>query len=132
MMGICLTQVTPICRMPISGRVPAELDGTGGRILEGRGLPGLAGSASLAGRVPVPALRRGQVMAGTRDVIGVCGLPMPDIGDGGDDFSGHADAFGALVPGDVVGDDSEERGKCTGPAAGAGPEELRDGVDVAA
>ena len=71
-------------------------------------------------------------MADTRDLIGVCGLRLSDIGDGGDDFSGHSDAFGALVPDDVVGDDSEERGQCAGTAAGAGPEELRDGVDVAA
>jgi len=92
----------------------------------------LAGPASLAGRVPVPALRRVQVMADTRDIIGVCGLRMPDIGDGGDDFSGHSDAFGALVRRDVVGDDSEERGQCVGTTTSAGPEELRDGVDVAA
>ena len=92
----------------------------------------MAGPAPLAGRVPVPALRRGQIMAGARHVTGVCGLPEPNIGHCRDDISGHPDATGGLVSGHVVGDDTEKRSQRTGLAAGVGTEELRDGLDVAA
>src|SRR5665213_1568716 len=119
-MGIRLTQVTTTGSMRGDGRLAAEPDGVGGEIIKGRGLPGVAGAASLAGGVPLPALRRGQVVAGTRDVTGVHGLWIPDFGNGRDHIPGHTDALGCLVPGDVVDDDSEERRQCPGPAAGVG------------
>ena len=131
-MGIRLTQVGTTGSMRGDGGLPAESDRVGGEIHKGRGLPGVAGAASLAGGVPLPALRRGQVVAGTRDVTGVLRLWRSDVGDGGNHISGHADAFGRLVSGDVVGDYSEERRQCLGPAAGVGSEELRNGLDVAA
>ena len=92
----------------------------------------MAGPAPLAGRVPVSALRRGQIVARAGNITGVCGVWEPDIGHCRDDISGHPDALVGLVSGDVVGDDAEERSQCPGLAAGVGPEELRDGLDVAA
>ena len=39
-------------------------------------------------------------------------LRLPDFGDGGDDLSGHRQAVDAVVSGDLVGDEPEERRQC--------------------
>src|SRR5436190_23828578 len=57
-------------------------------------------------------------------VPGVRRLWLPDFGDGRHDFPGHPDAFGRLVPRDVVGDYAEERRQCVRTAASARPEEI--------
>ena len=44
----------------------------------------------------------------------------PDIGDGGHDLPGHAQAAGGLVQGHVLAGEPEERSQCPGVAKGAG------------
>ena len=62
----------------------------------------------------------------------VRGVWPPDVGGGRHDLPGHADAAADLVSGHVVGRQPEDRRERHRLAAGAGPWELRDGVDVAA
>ena len=83
----------------------------------------------MAGRIPMSALWIGEGVAGVR-TVGVRQLRVPDIGHGGDDFSGHAHPAAGLVSCDVVGDDAEEWCQRVRLAASAGAEELRNGVDV--
>ncbi len=66
------------------------------------------------------------------DAAGVCRLWVSEVGDGGDHIPRYTDPVGGLVSSDVVGDHTEERRQRLGTAAGAGLEELRDGLDVAA
>jgi len=61
----------------------------------------------------------------------VRGLPSSGFGDRGNDFSGQPASIDLVVPGGVVGDQSEERSQLHGLAAGVGPEELQDGLDDA-
>ena len=62
----------------------------------------------------------------------MCRLWISDIGEGRDHIPGHEDTVAGLVPGDVVGNDSEERRQCFGAAARIGLEEVRDCLDLAA
>src|ERR1019366_7513749 len=102
------------------GRVPPEPYGVRGQVFDGRELQGVSREATLAGGVPLPALRRRQVVAGPRIVAGMRRLWVSDVGDGGDYISGYPDSFGSLVPGDVVGDHSEKRCQRLGTTAGVG------------
>ena len=42
----------------------------------------------------------------------MCGMPTSDVADRGDDLRGYAETVAALVPGDVVCDESEARRQC--------------------
>ena len=80
----------------------------------------------------MPTLSRREILAGAGRSSGVCWVWKPDVGDIWDDFPRYQDCFGYMVPGDVVGDHSEERSQRFGTAAGVGLEKLRDRVDVVA
>lgn len=94
-------------------------------------MSGIFGTATLAFGIRLSALRIKEGVARARD-LGMCRVRVPDVGDGGHDFPGYADSLAGLVSGHVVGDEPEERRQRAGPAASSGPEELRDGMDVAA
>jgi hypothetical protein len=74
------------------------------------------------------------VVARARSAGRVCRLWISDLGDGRDHIKipGHEDTVAGLVPGDVVGNGSEERCQCFGAAARIGLEEVRDSLDLAA
>ena len=57
-------------------------------------------------------------------LVPVLRLPAPDLGHGGYDFPGHAEAAGDVVSCDVVCDQPEERCQRTGLAAGPRTGEL--------
>lgn len=59
-------------------------------------------------------------------------LRPPDLGHGGNSFSGYENAFDGVVSGHVVDDESEERSQRAGPTAGAWMGQLPDGLDVSA
>ena len=59
-------------------------------------------------------------------------LWAPGVGDGGDDLRGHPDPADAVVPGDLVGGEPEERRQRLGPAARPRLGQLPHGLDVAA
>jgi len=61
---------------------------------------------------------------GPCDLVLVQRLPEPDLGHGGYDFPGHAEAAGDVVSCDVVRDQPEKRRQRTGLAAGPGAREL--------
>ena len=65
-------------------------------------------------------------MACASGTVAVPRLRMPDLGDGGYDFSGYPHRFEAVVPGHVVGHHAEEWSQCPGAAAGVGPEAVPD------
>jgi hypothetical protein len=71
-------------------------------------VPGVPGPAALAGRIPLPTLRRPPIVAGPRSFAGVRGLWVPNFGDSRNDFPGHANPFAGLVPRHGVGDHPEE------------------------
>src|SRR5271165_4811470 len=84
----------------------------------------------MAGGMHVPTLRRAQNLAAAIRTLAVCRLRTSGFGNGGNDFSRHADAPDGLVPGDVVDDESEEWDQRPGTAAGSGLGKLPDGVGV--
>ena len=94
-------------------------------------MPGILGTASVAFWFRLSAVRITEGVAGA-GALGVCPVRVPDFGDGGDDFPGYEDSVASLVSGHVVGDEPEERRQRAGPAAGTWPQELRDGMDLAA
>ena len=59
-------------------------------------------------------------------------LPLAGIGHSRNDLRGHAQAFGHLVPSDVVRDSPEERSQCARAAEGARARAIPDGLDLAA
>ena len=71
-------------------------------------------------------------MARSRRFAGMRGLGIPVLGHGGRHLPGHAHATAAMVSGDVVDDDPEERCQRSRAAARAGPEAVSDGLDMAA
>ena len=71
-------------------------------------------------------------MASLGFAVGVRGLSSSNFGDCGDDFSRQSAAADLVVPGGVVGDQPEERRPRHGLTAGAGLEELQDGLEPAA
>ena len=72
------------------------------------------------------------MLAGQGHLVAVCRLWTPDLGAGGNDFSGYAHGFEVVVSRHVVGDHPKERGQCLGPATRVGPETVSDGLDLAA
>ena len=71
-------------------------------------------------------------MARSRRFAGMCWLRIPVLGHGGHDLPGHAHAAAAVVSGDVVDDDPEERRQRSRVAACAGAEAISNGLDLAA
>lgn len=94
-------------------------------------MSGIPGTASVAFGFCLSAVRIAEGVASAR-ALGMCPVRVPDVGDGGYDFPGYADSLAGLVSGHVVGDEPEERCQRAGPAASTGPEELPDGMDLAA
>ena len=60
------------------------------------------------------------------------GLRTQSFGDRGNDLRGDTQAAGSVVPGNLVGNESEERSQCPGSATDSRAGKLRDGVDLAA
>jgi hypothetical protein len=58
----------------------------------------------------MPALSGVEGRHSSRHFVPLLCVSATDLGDGRDDFSGHAEAFADVVPRDVVCDESEERG----------------------
>jgi len=131
-MGIYLTQVTPTCSVCGGGRLSARSAGVGAPFLDRGGLQGVSVSTSLAGGILLSALWSSEGMASLGFAMGVRGLSSSNFGDSGDDFSRQSAAADIVVPGGVVGDQPEERRQRHGLTAGAGLEELQDGLDLAA
>lgn len=76
-------------------------------------------------------LRVRKILACARGTVAVPRLRMPDLGDGGYDFSGYPHPFEVVVPGHVVGHHAEEWSQCPGAAAGVGPEAVPDSLGAA-
>ena len=131
-MGIYLTQVTTTCSVSGCGRVSARSTGAGAPLFDRGSLPGVFVSTSLAGRILLPTLRESEGMAGLGFAVGMHGLSSPGFSDLGNDFSGQPTASDSMVSGGVVGHQPEERRQRHGLTAGAGLEELQDGLDFAA
>ena len=61
----------------------------------------------------------------------MCGMPTSDVADRGDDLRGYAETVAALVPGDVVCDESEARRQCAWGSTNTRPGRLSNGLDMA-
>ena len=85
----------------------------------------------MAGGISLPCMR----VRGVRDrasyFASMQAVQKANLTDGGNGFSGYAQAFGDVVSCDVVRNEPEAWRKCVGLAAGVGDRELRDGLDVA-
>ena len=84
----------------------------------------------MAGRVCLSPVRRALRLDDEAKSAGVRLLRPPGLADGGDNLSGHPETADAVVPGDVVDDDSKERGPRPELAADLGVGQLRDRLDV--
>ena len=123
MMGIPLTQVTPISSMRRARRISAQSDGFGSKVLHRRGVSGIPWATSVADGFPVSSVRVAEGMAGT-GLVGVCEMWISVFRDGWNGLPGHTHSFAGLVSRDVVGDYPKERGECVGAATGAGAEKV--------
>jgi cell division protein FtsW len=130
--GMHLTPVTPRCSVPGCGGLPSDTRGIRATLRHGGSLPHLPGPTPLARGRGVPSMPKSDRVGGSAPSVGVRGLQLRGVRHGWDHLSGHAPALDALVPGYLVGDQSEDRGERPGLAAGPGTGELPDGVDVAA
>jgi len=101
--GICLTQVAPICSMRAWRRNIPKSDRARKEFRDRGSVPGISGPAAVAGGLPLPTLRWRPVVAGPRSSAGVRGLWLPNFGDSRNDLPGHANPFAGLVPRHVVG-----------------------------
>jgi hypothetical protein len=86
-------------------------------------MSGVPGATSVADRFPLSPLWIGESVAGA-GFVGVCGMWVPDFGNGWNDLPGHAHSFASVVSRDVVGDHPEERGQRVGTATSAGAEKI--------
>lgn len=77
-------------------------------------------------------LREAEGIADLGFAAGMGGLSSPGFSDLGNDLSGQPTASDSMVSGGVVGDQPEERRQRHELTAGAGLEELQDGLDLAA
>ena len=131
-----LDQVTTIGSVAVyekvGGGLSANPGGTRSSIQPRAGLPGLSVSPALARRVSLFALPRDQSVAAANGALAMCQLRASDLGDGGDDFSRHANPADCLVSCHVVGDQSEKWSQCLGVTASLGLGELPDGLGLAA
>lgn len=95
-------------------------------------MPGVPVPAEMAGGLSLSALRRWSILAGAVGTNAMPAVWSPNVGDGGHDLSGHAQAFGGLVPGHVLVGEPEERSQRFGAAEGVGIGQLQNRVDVVA
>ena len=130
--GVHLTGLTTTYSMPDSGGLPSDSGGVGTAFPFGAGVSGLFVPASVAGRVSLSVLRRHQGVAAELGLVAVCELRPQSLGDGRNDLPGYAHPAHGLVPGDVVGDRSEERRQRSGSATGVGSGQLADCLGLAA
>src|ERR1039457_7484661 len=86
----------------------------------------------MAGGFWLSPMRRQQVVARSRRFAGMRWLRIPVLGHGGHHLPGHAHATAAMVSGDVVDDNTEERRQRSRATACAGPEAISNGLDLAA
>src|SRR3954471_20560267 len=85
-------------------RFPAHAGRVPGPLRVGGGLPALPGGVPVAGRLPLPAMRRaGRLRAGRTGAPAVPGVPAPDLGDGGHGPAPDARPPPALVRGGLPG-----------------------------
>ena len=63
-------------------------------------------------------------LAGSSGTAALSGLSTSNLGDGGDDFSGHPHFSAVVVSSHMVGGQSEELCQRVGAATSAGSEEL--------
>ena len=118
--GIHLTQVTPIYSVRGGGGLSAESGRVRARFATEDACRCVPGPAAMAGWLSLSAVRRIEGVARPHGAFAVRRLRPPDLGDRGDDLSGHADTADDLVPRDVVRDKPEDRHQCAGLAARAG------------
>lgn len=122
--GICLTQVAPICSMRGWRKNTPEFDRAGVELQHRGSVSGIPGPAAMAGGFSLPTMRSWPFVARARSAVGVHGLRLPNFGYSGNDLPGYADAFADLVPRHVVGNDAEERRERVGTATSAGAKKL--------
>src|SRR5579863_2315191 len=130
--GIHLTGLTTTYSMDGNGGLPSDFGGVRTAFQVGAVVSGLLVPASVAGRVSLSALRRHQGVAAEPGLVAVCELRPQSLGDGRNDLPGYAHAAHGLVPGDVVGDCSEERRQRPGTPTGVGSGQLPDCLGLAA
>src|SRR5437899_123650 len=70
----------------------------------------------MAGRISVSAVQGDEGSYCSCNLVSVLRLPASDLSYSGNHFPGHSEAAGHVVPGDVVCDQSEERGQRAGVA----------------
>ena len=96
-------------------------------------MPPLSSGASVAARIPVSAVwKAGPALDDRTGIPALSGLRGRGVRHGGNRVRADPDLVEDLVCRDVVRDQSERRGECTGAATRSGLWELSNGLDVVA
>ena len=127
-----LTPVTPTCSGWANGGVPSHTPGARRALHDRGGVPRLPGASPLGAGLRVPRVRWHRGVGHPARTLDVHGLWAPGVGDGGHDLRGHSYPADALVSGDLVGGQPEERRQRLGLAARPRFGQLPHGLDVAA
>jgi hypothetical protein len=114
------------------GGLPENDLGVGAQVRDRGSVSRVSFSASLAGGLCLPSLRRKIGLAGFAGTLGLRGVPPPDIRNSRHDLSGYAYASGDVVPGCVVCHQPEERNERGQHPTNAWAPELSNGLDLAA
>ncbi len=130
-MGMSLTPVAPTCRGERLGRLSADASGAGAPVRERGGLPRVSRAAAVAGGRVLPGLRGHEGVDDSAGTLDVRRVRTPRFGHRGNDLSGHPHASAAVVPGDLVGDQPEDRSQRPRGPEDPGARQLQDRMDVA-
>ena len=113
--GIPLTQVTTTCSVQACGRLSSDARRLRGPLRDRGRVSGVSHSIALAGRVPLPCVRAGEVLARAGDAVPVRELRPADLGHRWHDLSRYPGLAAHMVPRHVVGHQPEDGRERNGP-----------------
>jgi len=123
--GICLTQVAPICSMRgWRKNTPGILTELESNFSTEEACRAYLVRLRWPDGFRCPRCGHGRSWPVTRVLLEVRELRRANFGDSGNDLPGHPNPFAALVPRHVVGNDAEERSQRVGTATSTGAEKL--------
>jgi hypothetical protein len=108
-MGIQLTPPATTCSIRVyEGGLSTKLVGVRIAICHRQGVSRVFGPDALAGGLRLFSMWKPNGLADAPSAAGLWSLSLSGLCDGGNDFSGHPQATKAVVPSDMVCDQSEE------------------------
>jgi len=109
-LAIRLTPVTTICSIWGHGRLAEQPAGVRGMVRHGRRLPSVSAANAMARGLPVPPLRRGQLLADEAQTVPLHPLRAADLAACRHDLSRQPQAVAVVVSSNVARHLAEVRG----------------------